>query len=565
MFSKISQISKNPANELFLMSRIIDNTHINIFVTTQEGTIIYANNFAGKSLEYSKDKLIGLNIESFISESYEGASWTYIKKYLQKEKKCEVRAVLLTKEGKELVCNLFGFAIGEIDDFKDNLFVLQFKDITHELKTYEELENKNIQITKINSELIKSNEELRRLSDLKFNFLSIASHELKTPLTSIKGYSDIIIDTMKEKIDDNVYRMIECINRSADRLHRVINNILDITRIEQKRLKLKPENIDLVNLVNQCADELSQFFIKRNIKFECVVKKSLPNFYGDPLRMQQVFSNLLTNAIKFSPDNSIVLVEIDFLDSCEFHIIVKDNGIGIPKEEQQKIFEPFYEIGSPTKHFTDFSKFMGGGTGLGLSIAKGIIERHGGKIWVESNGATQENPFPGSKFHILLPKEAKTDINDDETKMIKIEEIDNAKAIASEENLHKKPTILFIDNDLEAREISKMVLEDAFEILYAENSEKGLAMAFEYLPSLIIIDPSINGNIDGYRICRILKSQDDTRKIPIAFFSSNTQSSTIQKCFLCGADDYIVKPFSEKEILEKIWYLLMKKKEMRDL
>jgi CheY-like chemotaxis protein len=415
----------------------------------------------------------------------------------------------------------------------------------------------------MNSELILGCEELKRISDLKSNFLSIASHELKTPLTSIKGYSDIIIDTMKDKIDIAVFRMIESINRAADRLHRVVNNILDVTRIEQKKLRLKPEHIDLGALIKECIEELSHFAANRKIRFDCQFEDGIPKFLGDKMRMQQVFTNLFSNALKFSPDNSIVEVKLALSGRDQFHAIVKDHGIGIEKQEQRKIFDPFYEVGDTNRHSSDFSKFMGGGTGLGLSIVKGVVERHGGRIWVESAPEQSDEKFPGSEFHIILPFEAKIDWDDDETKGTDIKKDDDGENAAIAENVDRKPSILFIDSDREAVEIARMVLENAFEIHVAETGEIGLLMAFNKTPSIILLDSYLPG-MDGYRICKLLRSQEETKDIPIAFFSAGTQSSEIQKCFASGADDFIVKPFNGKEIVNKIWRLLMKQKEKRN-
>lgn len=544
--------------DTILLARIVEHTPIGIVVLKTDGTIVYTNLHAQAMLGCSRDRLLGTPIEGHLTDQVGMLPWKELWISILRREVNEVRIGIARKGFPEIICKVNAFYLGATEKVDESVALI-FRDITDELKTGEQLEKKNIEMAKMNTELIRSNAELKRVSELKSNFLSIASHELKTPLTSIKGYSDIIIDNMKEKLDSGIYRMIESINRAADRLHKVVNNILDVTRIEQKRLRLKPEMLDLGAVAKDCIEELSQFTSKRGIQFNTSIDENLMQFYGDKMRMQQVFTNLFSNAIKYSPDGSKVDITIKTEHDNRFHIIVKDYGIGIDKNEQRNIFDPFYEIGSANRHSTDFAKFMGGGTGLGLSIVKGIVERHGGRIWVESEGV-QENSFPGSEFHILLPAHSEISWDDDETKALYLEKIQDHSEEIEQAKVDEKPIILFIDSDREAVEIARMVLDSAFEILVAESGEAGLSLAFQKRPSVILMDSYLPG-LDGYRICRILRSQDETRDIPIAFFSAGTQNDEIQKCFASGGDDFIVKPFSGRELVDKIWRLLMKKKE----
>ncbi len=547
--------------DVVLLARIIENTPIGIVVVTTEGKIRYMNRFAERLLNVKRDKMIDQPIDNLIAVYRQESSWKELWDHIVKGEMSETTLTMQPLEHNNILCKIKFFNIGVSESSKESVAMV-FQDITQEILINEQIEKKNIEMAKMNSELIRWNTELKRVSEMKSNFLSIASHELKTPLTSIKGYSDIIIDNMRDKIDENIYKMIESINRAADRLHKVVNNILDVTRIEQKRLRLKPEMLELDTVIKDCIEELSQFSNKRGISFVCNFSSSMPKFYGDKMRIQQVFTNLFSNAIKFSPDNSSVEVSVTVENDDRFHILVADHGVGINKEDQKHIFEPFYEVGSATRHSTDFAKFMGGGTGLGLSIVKGIVERHGGRIWVESEGVRQ-GEFPGSVFHIILPVHAEIGWDDDETKSLVIERSSTEEAVDLEtiaEMIEEKPVILFIDSDRESVEIARMVLENAFDVLVAETGEIGLGMAFSRNPAVILIDSYLPG-LDGYRICRILRSQDETRDIPIAFFSAGTQNSEIQKCFASGADDFIVKPFNGRELVDKIWRLLMKKKE----
>jgi two-component system, sensor histidine kinase ChiS len=545
--------------DVYLLPRIIEFTPLNILVTQTDGTIWYHNRCATMALGYDSGAIINAKVDGFVAGAEGGIAWAEVFNRVVAGEQFETRLNLVCKGGNEVPCQVYAFKIVATKYYPDTL-VFIFRDISREVRAMRQLDKKNLEMAKMNSELIRSNAELKRVSETKSNFLGIASHELKTPLTSIKGYSDIIIDSMRGKMDPATFRMIESISRAADRLHRVVNNILDVTRIEQKRLRLKPENLDLPALVKESIEELTQFSTPRNIQFRASCEKDLPPCYADRMRMQQVFTNLFSNAIKYSPNNSLVEVRIYLEEQDHFHILVKDQGIGIDIEEQKKIFFPFYEVGNINRHSSDMAKFMGGGTGLGLSIVKGIVERHGGRIWVVSEGV-KPNQYPGSEFHIVIPSQHTVAWDDDETKSILLaKDSDGQVNPVDLDGTATKPTILLIDGDREAVEIASLILEKAFDVLVAESGEAGLTLAFSRRPSLVLLDAYLPG-IDGYRICRILRSQEETRTIPIAFFSAGTQQDEIQKCFSVGADDFIVKPFSGKELVEKIWRILMKKKE----
>jgi two-component system, sensor histidine kinase ChiS len=547
-------------NDVFLLARIVDHTPLNIVVADTGGVIQYINRCAETTLGRSRDQILNAPLDRFISPDLDDLSWPVIRQTLVEQGTYAGRVNMLFGNSGECICDFNAYRIDNVENTL-SMLVVTFRDITMEVRYAGQIERKNVEMAKMNSELIRSNTELMRLSEMKSNFLSIASHELKTPLTSIKGYSDIIIDTMQDKLDPATFKMVESISRAADRLHRVVNNILDVARIEQKRLKLNPEELDLCSIARDCIEELAQFSVKRGMRFECDCAPNLPSFLGDRMRMQQVFTNLFSNALKYSPDNSRIAVSITLDNGEQFHIVVKDFGIGIDAGEQKKIFSPFYEVGSAMRHFTDAAKFMGGGTGLGLSIVKGIVERHGGAIWVMSEGSKPDT-YLGSEFHVLLPLRPAISWDDVESRPSPAERL--AERVAENrqplQKTEEKPSILLIDSDREAVEISRMVLENAFEVLFAETGEAGLTIAFQRKPSLILLDSYLPG-LDGYRICRILKSQEETHQIPVAFFSAGTQNDEIQKCFASGAVDFIVKPFSGKELVEKIWRLLMKKKE----
>ncbi|MBN1130596.1 MAG: response regulator [Chitinispirillaceae bacterium] len=545
-------------SDIGLLARIIEHTPIGIVILLPDGRIRYVNSLAAHLFSRDREALLNAFIDQHLVDRRGEPSWRELRQLVSDGSAHESKVGIARTGGEEITCSMTAFHLGGREGQEDSI-ALVFRDITHELKIAEQLETKNLEMAKMNTELIRSNVDLKRVSEMKSNFLSIASHELKTPLTSIKGYSDIIVDGMRERVEPGIFRMIESINRAADRLHRIIDNILDVTRIEQKRIRLKPSKFALAGLARDCVEELSQLAEKRNISFVCRIDDPLPEFFGDKVRIHQVLTNLLTNAIKFSPDGATVEVLLSIEDRERFHIVVKDHGIGIDASEHKRIFDPFYEVGDISKHSTDYAKFMGGGIGLGLSIAKGLVDRHGGRIWVESDGVRKDE-FPGSAFHVMLPVRSEIEWDDVEQAGTSAPPAGESKTPANIDLSDIKPVMLLIDTDREVVEVARMVLENAFDIINAGSGEQGLSLAFQYKPSVVLLDSSLPG-LDGFRICRILRSQEETRDIPVIFLSSITRSDEIEKCFASGADDFIVKPFSGRELMDKLWRLLLRKKE----
>ncbi|MDR0306695.1 MAG: response regulator [Chitinispirillales bacterium] len=545
-----------------LLARVIEYTPIAILILRKDGVVAFVNQYGQKLFGRPWGEITGKPVLNLFDPQNKITDNGPVYKSIIEGSLADHKIVLSRMGFSDRTCVMSAFKTGGAGAYQDSV-TLVIRDITEELAAADKIEKNSLEIAKMESELIRSKAELKKLSGLKSNFLNIASHELNTPLTSIKGYSDIIIDNMKDKVDPSVFRMIESINRAADRLHKVVNNMLDVSKIEQKRLRLHPEMLDLGAIARDCIEEQFQLSDKRAINFRAFTADSLPQFYGDRARIQQMFTNLFNNAIKYSPDGSYVDVSIEVEQENRFHISVKDQGIGIDKNEYKYIFDPFYEVGNANRHYTDSTKFMGGGSGLGLSIVKGVVERHGGKIWIESKGV-KKGSFPGSSFHILLPLRSAISWDDDDTRSPDTQRLQEAASIDFEalnaKQEQARPLILFIDPDKEGVEIASVILENVFDILAAQSGEQGLLMAFEHKPMLILMDVKLPG-LDGYRICRILKSQEETRDIPIAFFSADAKNDEIQRCFLSGADDFIVKPFSGKELVEKVWRLMMKKRE----
>jgi signal transduction histidine kinase len=261
---------------------------------------------------------------------------------------------------------------------------------------------------RLSTQLAETNQQLQRLDKTKSDFITIASHELRTPLTQIYGYSDILTRMQADDLSDAqvVQQFIEGITRGASRLKRVVDAIIDVSLIEIGALKIYPTSLPVGLVVENAVETVRQAAGQRCLDFDIQDFAHLPYIQADSARLEQAFVSVLSNAVKFTPDGGRIAVSgsAGSLSSADAFIELKfaDSGIGIDPDQRDLIFEKFHRAENILHHSTDDIGFKGAGPGLGLSIAKGIVEAHGGRIWVESPCRDEER-CPGSTFHIRLP------------------------------------------------------------------------------------------------------------------------------------------------------------------
>jgi signal transduction histidine kinase len=256
------------------------------------------------------------------------------------------------------------------------------------------------------AEVSRANRELARLEQAKTDFISIAAHELKTPLTLIQGYVNILRDL---QIGEQATSLAEGINRGAERMGTIINDMLDLSALDMNQLSLVIEPINLKNRFELIVAQLKGVLDKRQQSVHTDLA-SLPAIEADGRRVHQIFKHILVNAIKYTPDGGHITVTGKKMAATKtkpacVQITIQDTGVGIAPEDHEKIFEKFYRVGDSDLHSTSQTKFMGAGPGLGLAIARGLIEAHGGQIRAESQGFDMKN-CPGSSFIITLPIQA---------------------------------------------------------------------------------------------------------------------------------------------------------------
>lgn len=272
---------------------------------------------------------------------------------------------------------------------------------THALEKAARIEMET-SIAFISSELFEVQQKLERLDRSKSNFIAVAAHELKTPLTLIDGYAAMMRDLIKSSQNGMADSLMEGINNGIRRLRTIVDDMIDVSLIDNNLLSLTFQPVWLGQLLQLLANEFRDDIASRNL--ELTIRPfpgSEQMIFADPERLFQAFRNILSNAVKYTPDGGKITVDGRTLPGF-IEVTIADTGIGISLEDQETIFEKFGGLGNVSLHSSGKTKFKGGGPGLGLPIARGIFEAHGGTVWVESEGY-DEVKCPGSTFHVLLP------------------------------------------------------------------------------------------------------------------------------------------------------------------
>jgi signal transduction histidine kinase len=252
-------------------------------------------------------------------------------------------------------------------------------------------------------ELQKATDELERLDKSKSDFIAVAAHELKTPLTLIEGYASMLREMLPPALRESTFLLyIKGIDTGNHRLREIVDNMIDVSMIDNNLLSITFQPVWLDRLLHIVEQEVGEIVRNRRLMLTMHAFAGINQMtYGDGERLLQAFRHLVSNAIKYTPDGGKIDVDGRLLPGF-VEVIITDNGIGIDPEDQGRIFEKFGRLGNVALHSSSKTKFKGGGPGLGLPITKGIIEAHGGAIWVESEGYDEEK-CPGSTFHVLLP------------------------------------------------------------------------------------------------------------------------------------------------------------------
>jgi PAS domain S-box-containing protein len=371
--------------------------------------------------------------------------------------------------------------------------------------------------------------ERKQIERMKDEFVSVVSHELRTPLTSIHGSLGMLTSGLLPPNSDQGKRLLQIATDSTERLVRLINDILDIERIESGKVKMERETCNLADLIQSSMNVMQPLAQKAQVKIS--VSSLSVQLWVDTDRIVQTLTNLLSNAIKFSPPGGTVWLETQEQQD-EVLLTVKDKGRGIPEDKLDSIFERFQQVDSSDSRNHD-------GTGLGLAICKSIIQQHDGRIWVESLLGE------GSTFYFTLPivKAPQPEVEQDIT------------THTPEPSPHA-PLVLVCDDDPTiCTEVETLLQQGGYRVVTVATGEEAIAIASVQKPDVILLDLLMPG-MNGWETMAVLKERDDTKHIPIVIcsvYKSNANSNSIT-----DFADWVSKPVQESFLLQSLKQVVAK-------
>jgi PAS domain S-box-containing protein len=375
--------------------------------------------------------------------------------------------------------------------------------------------------------------ELENASRLKSEFLASVSHELRTPLHAILTLSDILLREKSGPLAAEQRRQVDIIQRSGRNLLSMINDILDLSKIEAGRIQIVPGPVELSSLIQQTVEPFRALCDEKGLHLEITLDRKLPErVVTDAEKLAQALRNLLSNAVKFTRRGRITVHAAPGKGET-VTIAVRDTGIGIPADRLETIFEEFQQLDS-----SDSREF--GGTGLGLTIARRLVAMLGGEINVESKFGR------GSCFKVIVPQRlAELPVEERTVEAGGVE----AQPSDFDSSRKSRPLLLVVDDDADAQYAMQFLLEEeGFEVAYATSGSEALTLARKIRPDAILLDMMMPG-MDGYKTTEALKNDPATRAIPVIATTAKAMRGDREKVLQAGCDDYLAKPFEAAELL----------------
>lgn len=392
--------------------------------------------------------------------------------------------------------------------------------------------------------LIKEKEDQekyhREVSQLKASFVTNVSHELRTPITVISGRVQMLLENEK---DSSRKSYLNIVQNNVQRLSNLIGQLLDLKKLEESQLQLHEKTLNVATVINEWVRSLASLAEEKQIKFRY---QGLKKCYGrfDEDKFQKVITNLVSNAIKYTPEGGQIEVKLEASET-ELRFNVIDSGIGISAEYLPHIFDRFYRVSESS---------MVHGAGIGLHLTKELVDLMGGEIKVKSS-TQAETGKSGSRFEVILPIKG--------SELQKTIPVVVKKENSELKRLDQRPLVMVIEDDLEIQQLLVDGLSESYQVMTETNGKSGLQTAVKLIPDLIISDVMMPF-MDGISLCHELKQKTETSHIPVIMLTAKASNESQKKGLHTGADDYIIKPFNLELLLIRVSNLLESRKRLRE-
>lgn len=398
------------------------------------------------------------------------------------------------------------------------------------------------------------NDKLRELDQYRSRFFANISHEFRTPLSLILAPAENALKK-KNSIEDREDLLL--IRRSANRLLELINQLLEIARLEAGKMELRVRRGDLKEWLSVIAESFNTLAHSKQIQFQCELSIPAETYWYDPDKLEKIIVNLLSNAFKYTPAKGIVSMHVK-TESDLLSITVSDTGVGIPASEQARVFDPFYQVQQP-----DYAT----GSGLGLSLVKELVKVYQGTIELHSE------PGQGTSFHVMIPfhrhQFSERQVIEESPEIIltnlRLRATEDAhELIREEEEVLNRPMVILAEDHGDLRQFMSATLQQrGYAVLTAADGDEAWNLILQYVPSLVLTDLMMP-RTDGIQLTQKIKEDARTSHIPVVMLTARQESESRIEGLRTGADDYLTKPFSPDELLVRIQNLIEQRARLQE-